>query len=85
MIIAAGCGHLGDVQMPSDVNTRSAIVHEPSFLAMIAPLFEPNTWPIYSPAEPRHSNAKKAAEKNDLTALATHALCADVLSTYVDK
>ena len=58
-------------------------------------MFEPNSWPLNLPAQahfsstdvniPQKTPPQKADKSGDISALATHALCADVLSTYVDK
>lgn len=102
MVLAAGIGrvnaeplppHIGTT--PCDANTASAAgLAETSFLSFIAPLFEPNEWPLnFSPAmRPAgitiaaiKKPSSPAADKDTLGALAMHALCADILSTYVNK
>jgi len=103
LIITVGFGQL-DVRklppyigaMPCDANIPSpTLPQEKSLLAIIAPLFEPNSWPLNLPAEATFSNTDantspksppQHTDKTDgISALAIHALCADVLSTYVDK
>jgi hypothetical protein len=102
LVLAAGIGHVNAGQLPPyigaaacDTNTASAAgLAESSFLSFIAPLFEPNEWPLdfsntMRPAGVVIADAQKtsqpAADKNALSALAMHALCADILSTYVNK
>lgn len=101
LVLAAGIGRLNAGQlppyigaMPCDSNTASAAaLPETSFLSFVAPLFEPNEWPLnfsttMRPAGVSMAAAKKnsqpAANKDALSALAIHALCADILSTYVN-
>ena len=103
LIITACLGQLDARQlppyigaMPCDANIPSpTLPQEKSLLAIIAPLFEPNSWPLHFPSDvlfsgtdanaPQKKPPKTTDKTDTLIALATHALCADVLSTYVDK
>jgi hypothetical protein len=103
VIIMAGLGqidaaplppHIG--AMPCDANIPSpTLPQEKTLLAIIAPWFEPNSWPLNIPMEIHLSSAdvnsitkrlpKKSDSSSAISALAVHALCADLLNTYVDK
>ena len=97
LIITAGFGRFGgpmlsqDVwAMFSDVNIPppAAAQHNHSLLATIAPLFEPNLWPVtvLSEGQALDTNVKSVkADKNQISALAVDALCTGILSTYINK
>ena len=103
LIITAGFGQLNAGQLPPyigavpcDANIPSpTLPQEKSLLAIIAPLFEPNSWPLNLPEEiplsktndntPQKSLPQNADKSGAISALATHVLCADLLTTYVDK
>ena len=80
--------------MPCDANwSLQAVQREDSLLAILSPMMEANSWPLFLSSQTQLADANISSpakvapnptEKNHISALAMHALCADVLSTYVN-
>jgi hypothetical protein len=103
LIITAGNGQVNAGQLPPYIGATPCdtdipsptLPQEKSLLAVIAPLFEPNSWPLNLTTKMPDANidanalpkalAENTKKGRTISALAIHALCADVLSTYVDK